>query len=244
MTQWILYTFFFTLQFICCKLFLWNTACSLILALYHSACITYYYIFLNWMVICHFISSPELKWAFLTACCLSSICPSVHKIFTYSSSHPEPLGKLQPNLIGTKHRWVKGIQVWSNEGPYPFQGEIIMKYHRKNTLTKLKSSSPEPLGLTWQKSSICEGNSSLYIWRAMPFSYWRINSNCKNTLTKFKSSSPVFSQMSDVAHEPLVLKVLIFLVYLLIQIAIWTYMIYTCNVKVFTNKVNKCIYTS
>ena len=29
--------------------------------------------------------------------------------------------------LGTKHPWVKGIQVYSNEGPALFQGEIITK---------------------------------------------------------------------------------------------------------------------
>ena len=31
-----------------------------------------------------------------------------------------------PTKLGTKHPWVKGIQVCSNEGPRPFQGEIIV----------------------------------------------------------------------------------------------------------------------
>ena len=26
------------------------------------------------------------------------LCPSVHKLFTFSSSSPEPLGQFQPNL--------------------------------------------------------------------------------------------------------------------------------------------------
>ena len=44
--------------------------------------------------------------------------PSVCKVFTFSSSSPEPLGQFQPNLIGKEHPWVKGIQVCSKEGPF------------------------------------------------------------------------------------------------------------------------------
>ena len=36
------------------------------------------------------------------------------------------MGRFLPNLIGTKHPWVKGIQVCLNIVPHPFQGEIIM----------------------------------------------------------------------------------------------------------------------
>ena len=49
--------------------------------------------------------SWKLKWAFLitfsdhlsSVVCLS-VCPSVCKLFTFSSSSPEPLGQFQPNL--------------------------------------------------------------------------------------------------------------------------------------------------
>ena len=36
------------------------------------------------------------------------------KLFTLSSSSPEPLEQ------GTMHPWVKEIRICSNEGPYPF----------------------------------------------------------------------------------------------------------------------------
>ena len=112
--------------------------------------------------------SWKRNWAFLIACCPSSFCPPVCKLFTYSSSSPEPPGQFLPNLahsilgwwgfkfvqmkdhalfqgeiitkihwrnlkiflrttgpistkLGTKHPWVKGIQVRTNEGPRPFQ---------------------------------------------------------------------------------------------------------------------------
>ena len=47
------------------------------------------------------------------------LCGVVIK-FSSSFSSPEPLGQFQPNLISTKHSWVKGIQVCSIEGPCPF----------------------------------------------------------------------------------------------------------------------------
>ena len=51
-------------------------------------------------------------------------CRCRRKLFTFSSSSPEPLISTK---LGTKHPWVKGIEVCSNEGPRPFQGEIITK---------------------------------------------------------------------------------------------------------------------
>ena len=57
------------------------------------------------------------------------------KIFT-----PEHLAHISTKL-GTKNLWVNEIQVCSNEGPGPFQGEMIAKMHYRN----LKKSSPESL---------------------------------------------------------------------------------------------------
>ena len=41
-------------------------------------------------------------------------------------------GQFQPNLIGTKHPWETGIQVYSNERPSPFpsrdNNEIVKRY--------------------------------------------------------------------------------------------------------------------
>ena len=56
------------------------------------------------------------------------------------SSSPEQLSHF--NKIW--HPWEKGVQDSSNEGPIPFQGEIIMKLWKKIDKFK-KSSSPEPL---------------------------------------------------------------------------------------------------
>ena len=49
------------------------------------------------------------------------------------------------NKLGTKHPWVKGISLCSNEGPTLFLREIITK-KRKYIDEIKKSSSPEPLG--------------------------------------------------------------------------------------------------
>ena len=54
---------------------------------------------------------------------LSVVCrgQSCRKLFTFSSSSPEPLGQFQRNLAqSTKHPWLNGFQFCSNEGPQPF----------------------------------------------------------------------------------------------------------------------------
>ena len=61
------------------------------------------------------------------------------KLFTFSSSSPEPLGQFQPNLAQSMN------QVCSNEGPRPFpRGDNyeLAKIHSKNL-----KSSPESPGL-------------------------------------------------------------------------------------------------
>ena len=75
--------------------------------------------------------SWKLKWAFLITCRPSSVC----KLFTFSSSSREPCTGPVSTKLGTKHPWVKGIQVCSNEGPRPFpRGDNyeIVKIHWRN----------------------------------------------------------------------------------------------------------------
>ena len=75
-------------------------------------------------------SSPELKVEVSFSDCLS-----VRKLFTFSSSSPEPLSQFQPNLAqsifgwrrfkfvqmkGTNHPWMKDIQNFKNKGSRPF----------------------------------------------------------------------------------------------------------------------------
>ena len=95
------------------------------------------------------ISSPELKAQLVSfsdhlssVVCLSvcpSVCPSVRPsvclktfhIFIFFSRTAGPIS----TKLGTKHSWVKGIQVCPNEGPRPFpRGDNyeIVKIHWQN----------------------------------------------------------------------------------------------------------------
>ena len=67
------------------------------------------------------ISSPELK----AQVSISDRLLSVDRfhIFIFFSRTTGPIS----TKLGTKHPWVKGIQVCSNEGPYLLKGEIIGK---------------------------------------------------------------------------------------------------------------------
>ena len=40
--------------------------------------------------------------------------------FSFSSSSLEPLGQFKPNLLDSKHPWVKEIKICLNEGPCLF----------------------------------------------------------------------------------------------------------------------------
>ena len=48
--------------------------------------------------------------------------------------------------LGTKHPWLKGIQVCSNEGPRPLRRGDNYEKVKIHFNEILKSSSPEPLG--------------------------------------------------------------------------------------------------
>ena len=98
------------------------------------------------IIMVKFFSSPELKAQVSFSDRLSSVCLSVRlsvsfPIFVFFS---RPTGPILTKL-GTKHPWVKVIQVCSNEGHRPFPRGDNYEI-AKNTLTKLKKfSSPEPL---------------------------------------------------------------------------------------------------
>ena len=68
------------------------------------------------------VKSVILRWPFRPVGLLSdlplSFCPSVCILFTFSFSAPKQLP--QPTKLGTKHFWMKGIQVCSDEGSCPF----------------------------------------------------------------------------------------------------------------------------
>ena len=95
---------------------------------------------------CHLVfSSPELKAQVSFSDHLSSVFYlSVCKLFTFSSSSPEPLGQFQPNLAQGILEW-RGFKFDQMKGPALFQGKIIMKWWKYIDENK-KSSSPEPLG--------------------------------------------------------------------------------------------------
>ena len=82
----------------------------------------------NW-INCFYISSPEPKAqvsfsdqnlsVVRRGCCRSRCCCSC-KLFTFSSSSPELMIEPISTKHGTKHPWVKGIQICSIDGPCPF----------------------------------------------------------------------------------------------------------------------------
>ena len=100
--------------------------------------------------------SWKLKWAFLSACC-PSVCLSISKLFTFSSSSSEPLEPISTKL-GTKHPWVKGVHVCSNRGPCPLLRRDNNELGKNINKIFKKSSSPEALGQTWHKASVGEGD--------------------------------------------------------------------------------------
>ena len=52
----------------------------------------------GYIVLLTIFSSPELKAQVSFSDRLLSVCPPVHKLFTFSSSSQEPLGQFQPTL--------------------------------------------------------------------------------------------------------------------------------------------------
>ena len=88
--------------------------------------------------------SWKLKWAFLITFCPSSVrpsvCPSVCppsvrpsvrlsvcKLFTFSSSSPEPLGKFQSNLAQSILKW-RGFKFVQMNGHALIHKEVVTKY--------------------------------------------------------------------------------------------------------------------
>ena len=86
------------------------------------------FLFLHEFLLDFLFSSPELKAQLrfsdrLLSVLSLSTCLSVCKLFLFFSRTTGPIS----TKLGTKHLLVKEIQVCSNEGPCPFQGEIITK---------------------------------------------------------------------------------------------------------------------
>ena len=49
--------------------------------------------------------------------------------------------------LGTKHSWMIGFQIYSKEGPLPFQGEIIMKKAKIQNLKIVFSRTTCPISI-------------------------------------------------------------------------------------------------
>ena len=96
----------------------------------------------------------------------------IHWPFKKSSS-PES-GPISTHL-GIEYPWLTGIQVYSNEGPIIFQGEIIMNF--ENTLMYLKNHLLQNhwviFNPTLHKASLGVRNSGLFKWRVLPYPKWR-----------------------------------------------------------------------
>ena len=93
----------------------------LIYIIYHGSVIKKTYIF----------SSPELKAQVsfsdhLSSVVCQSVCPSVCKLFTFSSSSPEPLDQFQSNLAQSILGW-RGFKFVQMKFPNLPKGEIIGK---------------------------------------------------------------------------------------------------------------------
>ena len=130
-------------------------------------------------------SSSELFWSPVVR--RLSVRPSVCKLFTFSSSFPEPLSQFQPNLAESilGSRGFKFVQM---KGPALFQGEIVMKKRKYND--EIKKSSPEPLS---QFQPILA--QIILRWRGFKFVLMKgpalfqgeIVMSSKHTLTKLKN---------------------------------------------------------
>ena len=80
-----------------------------------------------------------------------SVCPSVCKLFTFSSYSQEPLGQFQPNLTQSILGWW-GFNFVQMKGPRPFprgDNKEIAKIHWQ-TLTR----GPQALTVTWVSETL------------------------------------------------------------------------------------------
>ena len=84
--------------------------------------------------------------------------------------------------LGTKHHWVLGIQVCSNERPCPIPRgdnyEIAKTHWRNSNIFFSRTTWPDSYQ-TWHKASLGDGNSVLFKWRATPFTKGRWLQNAK-----------------------------------------------------------------
>ena len=128
-----------------------------------------------------FFSSPELKAQVSFSDHLSSVvCPSVClsvclsicKLFTFSTSSPEPLGQFQPNLAQSI-LWREGFNFLQMKGPRPFPRGDNYEIRKIHWWNLKKSSSPEPLSKfqpILAQASLDDRDSSFFKWRTNKFS--------------------------------------------------------------------------
>ena len=121
-------------------------------------------IYLNYRHKWFFKSSTELKahlsWklksAFLIACRPSSVYLSIRRSVTFSYFQL----LLQNHWANFNQTWVKGIQVCSNEEPFPFpRGDNYRLTNFNSLLLKKRCAN---FNQTWHQSSLGKGDSSLF----------------------------------------------------------------------------------
>ena len=127
-------------------------------------------------------SSSELKARVSFSDCLLSViclsfCLSVCKLFIFSTSSPCSTTGPIPTKLGTKHPWVEGIQVCSNEGSRPFlrgdMSENVKLYWKYLKIFFSRTTGLISTKLVTIKASLDEGDSILCKCRATPFSKGR-----------------------------------------------------------------------
>ena len=130
----------------------------------------------SWIYFAFYLTWPEgsseLFWSQFVCCpssWLSSLSLTFH-IFFFSRTTQEISNKLV-----TKHPLVKGIQVYTNEGPSAFQrgNNEIAKIRWQNFKNLLLENHWANFNQTWHKTSLGEEDSSLFKWNAPPFSKGR-----------------------------------------------------------------------
>ena len=137
-------------------------------------------------------------------CLRPFVCPSVYKIFTFSSSSSEPLhGPISTKFV-TKHPLVQGIQVCSNEGPRSFlNGDIY-----GSSSSKFRKKHP------WVKGTLGFTNKDhLFLKKEIMVFFFNFSLSRDIIMISSQLCSDVFiglncmvSHVSDVTHGTLVVQ--------------------------------------
>ena len=132
-----------------------------------------------------------------------SVCLSICKLFTFSTSSPEPLGQFQPNF-NKKHPWVEGIQFWLNEGSGPFprgdNSENVKLYWKifKNLLlqnhltisTKLDTKHPWVVGIEDCSNEGPHRFQSGYNYEIAKTQFWNLKKSSPEPVGQFQPNLP------------------------------------------------------